>query len=283
MALALAGCGQPKLGTEDHPIVMSFVPASDTPEAKASADQLAQMLTDQTDLAVVANAATDYAAVREAMASGNAQIGWLNTFNYLLANEKIGAEAALVTERLGTTSYRGQLIVRANSGITALADLEGSVMCWVDPYSASGYLVPRITLKANGIDPDKDFSRTVDAGSHSNVVMAVYKGDCDVGATYADARGSVADVFPAVTDKISVLATTADIANDSISFVKDFPPDVRDKISTALLEIAATEEGQAALGTLYSVAGLQAIDDAFYDPFRADLSQARISIEELAQ
>ena len=98
-----------------------------------------------------------------------------------------------------------------------------------------------------------------------------------------DARGSVEDDLPDVKEKVLVLAYTSDIPNDSVSFIKDFPADLRDQIVTALLEIAETEEGQTALENLYSIAGLQEADDSFYDAFRADLSKAGINIEELAE
>jgi len=52
---------------------------------------------------------------------------------------------------------------------------------FVDPNSTSGYIVPRIVLAANGIDPDKDFKLPQKCGSHNNVGIAVYKGDCDAG------------------------------------------------------------------------------------------------------
>jgi phosphonate transport system substrate-binding protein len=80
MALLLAGCGTPKLGTADNPIVMSFVPSGDTQEIIASGDTLAKMVSDKTGLTVTANVGTDFAAVREAMGANKAQIGWLNTF-----------------------------------------------------------------------------------------------------------------------------------------------------------------------------------------------------------
>jgi len=283
-ALALAGCGgQAKLGTEDNPIVMSFVPSGDTQEIIASGDQLAQMIQDKTGLVIKANVGTDFAAVREAMGAGKAHIGWLNTFNYILAHEKYGVDVALVTVRFGSTSYKGQIIVRADSGIKSLADLKGKVMCWVDPNSTSGYIVPRILLKANGIDPDKDFAKTIEAGSHNNVVTQVYNGDCDAGATYVDARSSVEKDIPDVKEKVVVLATTSEIPNDNVSFIKDFPTDMRDKIVNALLEIANTEEGKQALNQLYSIEGLEKADDSFYDAFRAELSKAGINIEDLAK
>ena len=283
MSMALAGCGTPDLGTEENPIIMSFVPSGDTQEIIASGDELAQMISDDTGLVVEATVGTDFAAVREAMGADKAQIGWLNTFNYVLAHEKYGVDVALVTQRYGATTYKGQIIVRADSGITTLADLKGKVMCWVDPNSTSGYIIPRIMLAANGIDPDTDFSKTVEAGSHNNVVIQVYNGDCDAGATFVDARSSVEADFPDVMEKVVILATTTDIPNDNVSFTKDFPADMRDQIVTALLDIAGTDDGKAALGTLYSIEGLQKADDSFYDGFRADLSKAGINIEDLVK
>jgi phosphonate transport system substrate-binding protein len=138
-------------------------------------------------------------------------------------------------------------------------------------------------LAANGIDPDSAFSQTIEAGSHNNVITQVYNGDCDAGATFVDARSSVEEDLPDVNEKVVVLATTSDIPNDSVAFIAEFPEETRQQIVTALLAIAASEEGQAALNTLYSIDNLQAADDSFYDAFRADLSRAGIDIEELAQ
>ncbi|MGD2040367.1 MAG: phosphate/phosphite/phosphonate ABC transporter substrate-binding protein [Anaerolineae bacterium] len=281
--LVLAGCGEPELGTADNPIVMSFVPSGDTQDIITSGDAIAEMLKEETGLEVVANVGTDFAAVREAMGAGQAHIGWLNTFNYVLAHEKYGVEAYLVTERFGSTTYAGQINVRADSGITTLEDLKGKVFCWVDPNSTSGYIIPRIMLQANGIDPDNDFAQTVEAGSHDGVILAVYNGDCDAGASYDDARSTIEDDFPDVMDVVQVLATTTDIPNDSVSFIKDFPEEMRQQIVDALLAYSATDEGQEALNTLYNINALQPSSDSFYDGFRADLSKAGIDIESLAQ
>ncbi len=283
MALLLAGCGEPELGTADNPIVMSFVPSGDTQDIIASGDELAAMVEERTGLVVAANVGTDFAAVREAMCAGQAQVGWLNTFNYVLANEKCGVDVGLVTERFGSSTYRGQIIVRADSGIETLDDLKGKVMCWVDPNSTSGYIIPRIMLAANGIDPDTDFVQTVEAGSHNNVVVQVYNGDCDAGATYDDARSSIQEDFPDVEEQVMILDYTSDIPNDTVSFSEGIPDEIRDQITTALLEIAQTEEGKAALNTLYSIENLVTADDSFFDTFRADLSRAGINIEELAE
>ncbi len=282
-SLMLSACGPAKLGTEDNPIIMSFVPSGDTQEIIASGDQLAEMIAEKTGLVIEANVGTDFAAVREAMGAGTAHIGWLNTFNYVLANEKFGVDVGLVTVRYGASTYVGQFNVRADSGIESLDDLKGKVMCWVDPNSTSGYIIPRIMLAANGIDPDTDFDKTVEAGSHNNVITQVYNGDCDVGVSYADARSSIEEDYPDVKDVVIVLATTTEIPNDSVSFISDMDKEIRADIVKALVEIAASEEGQEALNNLYSIGGLEERADSFYDGFRADLSKAGMDIEDLAQ
>jgi phosphonate transport system substrate-binding protein len=283
LMLAACGGGEEELGTEENPIVMSFVPSGDTQEILVSGDSIADMLGDRTGLNIVANVGTDFAAVREAMGAEQAHIGWLNTFNYVLANETYNVDVGLVTQRFGSTTYNGQINVNADAGIETLEDLRGKVMCWVDPNSTSGYIIPRIMLQAEGIDPDEDFSETIEAGSHNNVIIQVYNGECDAGASYVDARSAVAEDFPDVEEQVLVLAETTDIPNDSVAFIEEFPEEMRQEIVTALLEIAGTEEGQEALNTLYSIEGLQEADDSFYDPFRADLSRAGIDIEELAE
>jgi phosphonate transport system substrate-binding protein len=281
---ALAACGgEAELGSEENPIIMSFVPSGDTQEIIASGEELANLLAERTGLTIEANVGTDFAAVREAMCAEQAHIGWLNTFNYVLANETCNVDVGMVTERFGATFYNGQINVNADSGIESLADLAGKTMCWVDPNSTSGYIIPRIMLAANGVDPDNDFAQTVEAGSHNNVITQVYNGECDAGASFVDARTSVEEDLPDVTERVLVLATTSDIPNDSVSFIESFPEEMRQQIVDALLEIANSPEGQEALNTLYSIDTLREAEDSFYDAFRADLSRAGINIEELAQ
>ncbi|MEW5957245.1 MAG: phosphate/phosphite/phosphonate ABC transporter substrate-binding protein [Chloroflexota bacterium] len=263
-------------------LVMSFVPSGDTEEILASGETLAQMIAERTGYKVESNVATSYAAVIEAMGAGNAQIGWLNTFSYVLAHEKYGVEVALATVRFGSTSYKGQIITRNDSGIAELADLKGKTFCRPDPLSTSGWIIPSITLAANGIDPEADIEVT-DVGSHNNVVTAVYNGECDAGATFVDARGSVEDDIPDVKDVVVVITESADIPNDTVSFAADVPAEVGDNVVNALLDIAGTEDGKAALEQLYEIGGLEKVDDSFYDAFRADLDASGYSVEDFQE
>jgi phosphonate transport system substrate-binding protein len=284
-AVLLGACGPstPDLGTEENPIVWAFVPSGETERVSAGADAVAALLNQETGLYFDTFVATEYAGVIEAMCSDpvKANMGSLATFAYILAHERGCADAELVSVRFGSAVYNGQVIVRADSGIETLADLAGKTFCRPDALSTSGWIIPSIELKAAGVNPDTDLAQVVDAGSHDAVVAAVYNGECDAGSTYVDARTTIEDDHPDVMDVIKVISVSVDIPNDGVQYVPSMSRELRDQINTALLAIADTEEGQAALDEAYSWAGLQKVDDSFYDPFRQILDAAGVSIESL--
>ena len=278
--LILTGCGGGgKLGTEENPIIWSFVPSQDSEEVLAGAQQIADMVTDRTGLVIKANIATEYAGVIEAMCNGEAQMGALNTFGYVLAHERKCADVAVASVRYGTAFYTGQLVANVDSGVQGITDLAGKTFCRPDPLSTSGWIIPSIMLAAEGIDPDSDLAQVVDAGGHDGVITAVYNGDCDAGATFVDARSNVEDDLTDVKDKVLVFTTSPEIPNDTISFSKDVPDDIRDQITQALVEIGADEAAQEILSQTYSWNGLEAKDDSFYDPFRQILDASDVDIE----
>ncbi len=272
-----------ELGTEENPIILSFVPSGDTPDIIASADTIADLLSEKTGYVIKGNVATSYSAVIEAMGTGKAHMGTLATFAYILAHEKYGVDCALVSARYGTAYYNGEIIAGADTGITKLEDLKGKTMCWVDATSASGYIVPKIMVMAAGVDPDKDLAQQTEVGSHDGVALAVYQGDCDAGACYIDARDKIEDDYPDVKEKTIVIAESPEIPNDGLQFIKDFPPEMREKIVKAFLEIMDTEDGVEAMGKAYGWAAVTEKDDTFYDGFRAVLDASGVDVEELAK
>ncbi len=161
--------------------------------------------------------------------------------------------------------------------------MRGKTFARPDPLSTSGWIIPMLTMRAAGIDPEKDLKQGVDAGSHDSVAAAVYAGDVDAGATYVDARTRIEKDNPDVMEKVNVIEVTADIPNDGVQFAPSLDKEMRAKIVKALLEIAETEEGKKALDTAYQWAGLEEHDDTFYDPFRQVLQASGISVKDLVK
>jgi phosphonate transport system substrate-binding protein len=284
-ALVLAACGpqEPELGTEENPVVISFVPSADASEVLASAEAIVEVLSEKTGLVITAEVPTSFVGSIEAMCAGEAHIGTLNTFSYVVAKERECADVALASVRFGSPTYTGQIITRADSGITSIEDLAGHSFCRPDEFSTSGWIIPSITMKAAGVDPATDLTEVIDAGGHTGVVRAVYDGDCDAGATFVDARSNIAEESPDVNEVVVVIATSEEIPNDTISFIPSVPAETRDAIVQAFLDMAATESELAILEELYSWAGLIEVDDTFYDPFRQVLDAAGVDINDYVE
>lgn len=283
-----------QLGTADNPIVVAFEPSATSQEITAGGQELLDLLAKETGLTFKGVIPTSYAALTEAMGSGNAQVGWMATFAYILAHQKGFAEVALITNRFGSDHYGAQFIARADAGFTAatnvpatdadlalLEQFKGKRPCFTDPQSTSGYVIPLIFLKKAGLT-DADLKTPVYAQGHTQVVRAVYAGGiCDFGATFVDARTSVEKDLPDVTTKVVVVfETPALIPNDNMSYAPDLPQDLRDKVTAAMLKIAGTEEGKKALNDLYQIGGLVQVDDTAYDQFRSYLEASGIDLSQ---
>jgi len=273
----------PELGTEENPLVWAFVPSGDTQEISAGGQAVADMIYDRTGLVVEASVATEYAGVIEALQSDppSAHMASLATFSYVVAADRGVAEAELVAVRYGRPFYDGQIIANVDSGIQSLEDLDGKSFARPDPLSTSGWIIPQLTMRAAGINPDTDLTQIVDAGGHTGVVTAVYNGDVDAGATFVDARGNVEEDFPDVYDRVQVIEVSAPIPNDGVQFHPSIEGEMREAIIEALLDIAATEEGAEALNMAYQWQGLERHGDDFYDPFRQVLQAAGVDAAAL--
>jgi phosphonate transport system substrate-binding protein len=278
------------LGSPDKPIVMTFVPSGDVGTITKAGTAIADCLSKLTGLTYQIEVGTNYAASIEAMGSGHAQFGFLNTFSALLAEAKYQVVPVLVALRnyKGQLEnyYQGQFIANNSSGIKSIADLKGKTFCFVDPNSTSGEIIPRIVMKANGIDPDKDLKAVTEAGSHDNVAIAVYKGDCDAGSTFVDVRtdsAAVKSAYPDILDKVSQFYLTDNIPNDGLQYIKGLDPKIVDATVNGLLIVASDPGGKAMLKNLYSYGGLAKIDPTFYDNFAALLKKAGVDPSSLVK
>ena len=255
------------LGTSRNPIRMMFVPSGDAQVIVKGGQEVAKLLQKETGLHFKTSVATSYAAVIEAMGAGKVDIGWLATFSYVLAKNKYDVELLLVVQRFGSPFYRGQIMVRTDSGINSLDNLQGKRFAFVDPASTSGHLYPKTLLLSKGLDPKTFFSKTIFAGSHNAVVLSIYKGEVDGGAAYDGSRAAVAKSYPDVFDKIKVLAYTKEIPNDTVSVRKELPADLKVRLRNGLKKISDSPEGSKVLKRLYGISGLMDLDGLF-DPVR---------------
>jgi phosphonate transport system substrate-binding protein len=282
----LANCtSKTEVGTTENPIKISLVPGQDTKVLEENGKDLEAYLTEKTGLPFKVTVPSSFVAVIEALGSKRADVAIMNTFGYLLANEKYGAEAALTGVHKGRDVYWGQIIARKD-GPKTLKDLKNKKIAFVDPSSGSGFVLPSKLLKDEGIKPKE----IVFAGRHDSVVTMVYQRQVDAGATYhtpvengipQDARKLVLTQFPDVFDQIVIIAKTDPIPNDPVVFRKDFPPELRQKVVDAIKKMVKDEKGAKIIYNLYHMDDFKDANLKDYDKVQKMLLELGKSAQDL--
>lgn len=274
-----------EIGTERDPIRFALVPGQDSVVLLKNSEPLRKWILDQTGLHVTMQVPMSFIAVVEAFGSKRVDLAILNTFGYILAHEKYGAEALLIGVNGERSEYWGQIITK-DPRIKSLQDLNGKKFAFVDPASSSGYILPAKLIK----DAKIKLGETVFAGKHDSVVTMVYQGRVDAGATFhtpaengepQDARRLVLAQYPDVFEKVRILQLTNPIPSDPVVFRKDLPPEIRAKLISALKSFGSTEEGRKSLRNLYMLTGFRDCTDKTYDPVRKMLLDLSKNVQEL--
>ena len=307
----VSGCSAPaaELGSAGNPVKLMFVPSVDVAVIESAGAAMADWITEETGIHFDVSVPVSYAATIEAMCAAEGDtMAFIPGMGYVLANDKCDVDVELATIRSGRTAYWTEFVVRRDSGIESLQDLEGKKWAAPSLTSTSGYLWPTVLLGLEGITP----SETVEAGGHPQAVLAVLDGTADFATCYfsppgdsvedwsegdppepggdftieeqddgsykvwqgglsiSDARVAAMATSPNAVEDVAILAISERIPNDTVSFVSDFPGEMKDTIVQALVDYAATEEGQEVLADedFYDINGFGRVDDGFYDPVR---------------
>lgn len=266
-----------ELGSKENPIRFYLVPAQDMLTLADNGKILQAFLKKEMDCEVIVELPISYISVVEAFGSKRADAAIINTFGYILANEKYGVEARLKLINRGRDEYYGQIITRSDSKIKSVKDLNGKKFAFVDPASTSGYLLPLKLFKEEKIT----IKEHVFSGRHDTVVSAVYQKQVDAGATFytppdddgtpKDARMLLKTQYPDVYDKIKIIKLTGPIPNDPVIFRKDVPEEIKVKMTKALIKYIKSEDGSKVLHNMYHITDFHEAKDSDYDKVRGYL------------
>lgn len=170
-------------------LVFGLVEAAHNDKAAAQFDELARFVQERTGLQLTHHACSSYYDLAGSVREGKSDIAWLPPVAYAWLAEAVSPIGSIA--RAGKTSYSSSLVVPEGSSIDTLEELRGKRAGWVDPWSAAGYVVPRMELAKAGIDPQSTFESETFLGTHREALIALRRGQCDFAGTYTGAWNDV--------------------------------------------------------------------------------------------
>jgi len=280
MAMAMTGCPAPSETPDEPegPIRIAFVPSIEQGQIAQQLDDFDAELGELLGHPVESSIVLSYSACIEQMAAGHFEAALLPSLAYVLANDRYGVNVVLKAVRNGSPTYRGQILVRVDSGIDTLEDLRGRTLAFTEAPSASGHLYPKTLLIANGIDPETDLAEYAFVGSHTAVAQAVLQGRFDAGAMYDDARLRLMETETTIMDETKVIAYTPGIPSDTVSLRGDLEGSFWVSFVDAMITMSQKGEG-GVLFSIYEIEELMPAEDSDYDPIREMVQTLEYDIE----
>ncbi|MEZ4632387.1 MAG: phosphate/phosphite/phosphonate ABC transporter substrate-binding protein [Deinococcales bacterium] len=255
---------------------LGFNPTQNSEQLSAAAQAIADYLESEFEGAIEVEVflPTEYRGLIEAMRSDNLDFAFFPPDGYVIASREANAQVLLKSVRNGNPFYWSAIIVRQDSGISSIADLEDKSMAWVDPNSAAGYVFPKAELTLAGVNPDEFFSSSTFAGKHDAAVLAVLNGSVDAAATFANDDENISGAWTQFlgedeAKQIHAIFYTRAIPGDTFSVSKTFAeayPALTLRIAAAIASIRAPDN--TLLTDLYRIDYMILAQDSDYDVVR---------------
>ncbi|MCP5153010.1 MAG: phosphate/phosphite/phosphonate ABC transporter substrate-binding protein [Ectothiorhodospiraceae bacterium] len=201
--------------------------------------------------------APDIPTFEARLAAGEYDIAYMNPYHYTVFHATTGYEALA---RARDKRIRGIVVVRADSPITTISELDGATVAFPAPAAFAASVLPRAEFAARGIGIVPRY-----VSSHDSVYRAVAKGLFPAGGGVVR---TLDGVDPDVRGELRILWTTAGYTPHAIATHPRLASAVRDRVRDALTGLDADDAGRA-LVTALSIVGFDAASDSDWDDVRA--------------
>lgn len=256
---------------------IGFVPSENWAQMAQKVAPLLEDLSRRVGMKAVSFVAQDYPGVVEAMKHRKVDAAFLAPLPSVMAEREANGRILLKATRYKREFYYSAIIVRRDSGLRTLKDLQGRKFAFGDPYSMAGTIFPKAMLRDAGIDPDRDLVSVPLHGGHDATVLAVFNRTADAGAVFANdpvgKEGAWSFFLKTAEEQSQIMpiAFSRPIPNDTFTVRADLDQDVVARLKAALLAMSSTP---GLLHEIYHLDGLKEAKYEDYEPVREILNQS---------
>jgi phosphonate transport system substrate-binding protein len=170
------------------------------------------------------------------------------------ANLISGSKFLLRRWKRGQAEYRSVIYKRKETNFRRLQDLKGHTLAFEEPFSSSGYFIPKMALLQEGLklvpkpDPTKPIGPEeigyVFSLHDENTMAWVLRGKVNAGATDDYTYQRQTHRYP---NSLEVIHTTSSFPRHLVSYRADLAPTLVTKIKEILMQMDQSQEGRSAL------------------------------------
>jgi phosphonate transport system substrate-binding protein len=174
--------------------------------------------------------------------------------------------------RRGVTHYQAALATRLG-GAKSIRAFEGARIAWVSKLSAAGYVIPRLWMESQGLDPDRHFREQVFSQSHAAALDALARGRVDLAATYVVSGDDAGLAHP--SRELEILSAFGPVPSEVVVVSVRVDEARRKRLAAAFVDVDLAS--LAPLSRLFEIDGFSFAGDEHLDGVRELLSRARAS------
>jgi phosphonate transport system substrate-binding protein len=226
-------------------ILIGLIPEQNIFRQRERYLSLRKYLADRLGIRVSFTSLSGYGNIIERFTTERMDGAFLGSFTYVLSHHQLKVEPlARPVNPDGTSTYRGYIFVRQDSGIRRVGDMRGKRFAFVDRATTAGYLFPLAYFKSGGIsDPWRSLGQSFFAGSHDAAILAVLNRDADIGAAKNTVYDQLAGENQRIKQELVVLAASDAVPQNCLAVRKDLDPALKAALKRILLDMERDPEG----------------------------------------
>lgn len=256
---------EPK-NVRESAFTIAILPEQNVFEQKKKYKPLSEYLSNALNMNVKIKLLDSYGSIHDEIRNKTIDAAFFGSFNYIMTKARGGIEpVARPVEPGGNSDYRGIIIARKDKKLTGdVRKWKGKSIAFVHEVTTAGYIFPLWYLKKNGVNDFKEhFGRIVFTGSHDAAILAVLKGQADIGAAKDLIFEKLLSENPLVKNEIVIIASSISVPSNSFCVRSNLSSETKNSIRKILLAMHATPDGKEALKALGAIKFKETEDSEF--------------------